>query len=323
MRRSERHLRAALDLEDAGRLGLLDRRRRRRRVVVGDAGEVDALAAPARDQLHAALDRREHPQAEQVDLQEARVGARVLVPHDHLPALHRGGDDRAAVDERAGRDDHPARVLGEVARQAVGLVGQPREPAPAACGRVRPNRPPSATSMSRSTWRAEKPSDAARDALDLPRRQPERLAQLADRAARAVGRERRDERRVVAAVALVHARDEHLAHVAREVEVDVRQRGDLLVEEAPEEEVVGDRVDVREAGEVADDRGDRGAPARGPAAAAPGRCRARAPRPPPRARARAGRGAAGRSPTARAAAMSPAPRPGASAARSRSRWPGG
>ena len=105
----------------------------------------------------------------------------------------------------------------------------------------------------------------ARDALDLARRQPERLAELTDRAARAVGREGGDERGALAAVALVHARDEDLADVAREVEVDVGQRGDLLVEEAPEQELVLDRVDVREPGEVADDRGHRRPPA------APGR----------------------------------------------------
>ena len=149
--------------------------------------------------------------------------------------------------------------------------------------------------------RARRPAlRAARDALDLPRRQAERLAELADRAARAVGREGGDERRVLAPVALVDARDQLLAHVAREVEVDVRQRGDLLVEEAAEEELVGDRVDVREAGQVADDRGDRGAAPAARAAAARARCPGRGPRPRPRARARACRGAAGRSPTARA-----------------------
>ena len=57
-------------------------------------------------------------------------------------------------------------------------------------------------------------------------------------------------------VALVHARDQLLPDVAREVEVDVGQRGQLLVEEAPDQQLVGDRVDVREAGQVADDRGD-------------------------------------------------------------------
>ena len=74
------HLRAALDLEDAGRLGVLDR--------VVDLGgrrsgirERSIRSPRARgDLLDAALDRGEHPEAEQVDLQEARVGAGVLVP---------------------------------------------------------------------------------------------------------------------------------------------------------------------------------------------------------------------------------------------------
>ena len=58
------------------------------------------------------------------------------------------------------------------------------------------------------------------------------------------------------AEALVDAGDEPLADVAREVEVDVGQRGELLVQEAPDEQLVGDRVDVRETRQVADDRGD-------------------------------------------------------------------
>ena len=51
--------------------------------------------------------------------------------------------------------------------------------------------------------------------------------------------------------------DQLLADVAREVEVDVGHRRQLAVEEAAEREVVRDRVDVREAGEVADERADR------------------------------------------------------------------
>src|SRR5919202_2396135 len=99
---------------------------------------------------------------------------------------------------------------------------------------------------------------AARDALDLSRRQTQGLADLADGTARAICRKGGHQRGAIAPEAIVHARDEDLAHVAREVQVDVRQRLDLLVEEAPEQELVGDRIDVREAGEVADDRGDRG-----------------------------------------------------------------
>ena len=98
----------------------------------------------------------------------------------------------------------------------------------------------------------------ARQPLELARRQAEHLAQLADRPARAEGREGGHQRRPLAPVALVHARDQHRPDVTREVEIDVRQRGQLLVEEPPEEQLVGHRVDVREAGEVADDRGHRG-----------------------------------------------------------------
>ena len=122
--------------------------------------------------------------------------------------------------------------------------------------------------------RARRPAlGAARDSFDLARREAKRLADFADRTPGSVGREGGDEGGAVAAVALVHARDEDLADVAREVEVDVGERGELLVEEAPEEEVVGDRVDVREAGEVADDRGDGGASSSARAAAGRGpRC---------------------------------------------------
>ena len=62
------------------------------------------------------------------------------------------------------------------------------------------------------------------------------------------------------AVALGDRDDQLLADVAREVEVDVRNRCELAVQEAPEREVVLDRIDVGEACEVADDRADRAAP---------------------------------------------------------------
>jgi hypothetical protein len=146
-------------------------------------------------------------------------------------------------------------VLGDVARQPERLgasrSSQTQRPL---CARA----PPSALARSRR-HRVPEAIGAARDALDLARRQAERLAELADRAARAKARKGRDERRAVAAVALVDAADQDLADVAREVEVDVRQRGQLGVEEAPHREAAGERVDVREAGQVADDRGDRGA----------------------------------------------------------------
>ena len=223
----------------------------------GIAREVDLLATVARDQVDALLDRRQHPEPEQVDLEEAGVGARVLVPLAHLPALHRRRLHRHELDERPRRDDHPARVLGDVARQAGDLAAEGAERAPARRAELR----------RRLRQRGDLVGDALRvPAVREPRepfevgvREAERLADVPDRAARAVGREARDERGVLGSVALDDADDELLADVAREVEVDVRDGRELAVEEAAEREVVRDRIDVREPGQVADERADRGA----------------------------------------------------------------
>src|SRR2546421_10924644 len=47
-----------------------------------------------------------------------------------LTTLHRRRDNRAAVDQRAGRDDHPARVLREGAGKSVCLGCEARKPRP-------------------------------------------------------------------------------------------------------------------------------------------------------------------------------------------------
>ena len=64
----------------------------------------------------------------------------------------------------------------------------------------------------------------AGEPLELGVREAERLADVADGAARAVGGEAADERGVLVAVALDDADDQLLADVAREVEVDVGNR---------------------------------------------------------------------------------------------------
>ncbi len=253
------HLRTALDLERAHGVGALDLREDLG-IVERNAREVDDVTADTRDVVDAVLDRGEHPEPEQVDLEEARVGARVLVPLAELAPGHRRRLHGHELDQRARRDDHPARVLRDVAREPGDLAREPRECAPALrvvlAGELRDLLP--------HPLRVPAVGDP-REPLELGKREPERLADVADRAARAVRREAGDERGVLAPVALGDADDELLADVAREVEVDVRDRGELTVEEASERELVRDGVDVREPGQIADDRAHRGA------AAAPGR----------------------------------------------------
>ena len=62
---------------------------------------------------------------------------------------------------------------------------------------------------------------------------------------------------MVGAISLDQANDELRANIAREVEVDVWYRGQLVVEEPPERETCIDGIDVRETRQVADDRADR------------------------------------------------------------------
>jgi hypothetical protein len=145
-------------------------------------------------------------------------------------------------------------MLREVAREAADLGAELAERLPA--------------------WRAELRSrarevlDLLRDAprvslreagepLEFGRRQAERLANVADGAARVVRGEAGHEGRVLRAVLLDHGDDELLADVAREVQVDVGHGDELAVEEAAEGEPGGDGVDVGEPGQIADERADR------------------------------------------------------------------
>jgi hypothetical protein len=92
-------------------------------------------------------------------------------------------------------------------------------------------------------------------------REAERHPYVADRTARVVGRERGDEGGVLAPVLVADRREQLLADVARKVEVDVGHRRHVAVEEAAEREPRADRIDMREPGQVADDRPDRAAAA--------------------------------------------------------------
>src|SRR3954464_15491079 len=80
----------------------------------------------------------------------------------------------------------------------------------------------------------------------------EDFADLAHRRAKAIGGERTDQANVVVAVPLVDAADQLLADLARKIEIDIGNRSEGLIEKSSEEQTVRDRVDVREAQQVAD-----------------------------------------------------------------------
>jgi hypothetical protein len=132
------------------------------------------------------LNRRHHPEAEQVDLDDAHVGAVVLVPlHDHASG-HGGVFERHHRVELPLADHHAARMLAEMARQILHLVPQPREQADAigiqieADGRQMPRQGVGRIDELEVIHHLRQP-------IDLRRVETQRLADFARGAAAAVG----------------------------------------------------------------------------------------------------------------------------------------
>ena len=119
------HLGAGLDLEHAHRVRLgqhlVDGR-----VLLRDGGHRPVLAVVLGHEVEAVVQGGQHAQAEQVELDQARVGAVVLVPLQHGAAGHPGPLHRAHLPHRAVADHHAAGVDAEVTRQPLHLPGQLR-----------------------------------------------------------------------------------------------------------------------------------------------------------------------------------------------------
>ncbi len=126
LRGSDGHLRPALDLEDPGGVGAPDHLVGFG-IVGGQVGEIDLDALVDPDHGDGLFEGGEHPEAEEVDLDDPEIGAVVLVPLDDGAVLHGGGLDGNDLVEPALGDDHPARVLAEVAGEVVDLPPQPFE----------------------------------------------------------------------------------------------------------------------------------------------------------------------------------------------------
>ena len=116
--RERLHLRPALDLEDAHGVGRLEHLEHLGDVL-GQAVKVEADRAVVLDELERLVHRGEHPEPQQVELDELERLDVALVELDDDPIGHRRPLDRRDVDERRGRHEHAARVDREVAREAV------------------------------------------------------------------------------------------------------------------------------------------------------------------------------------------------------------
>ena len=98
------------------------------------------------------------------------------------------------------------------------------------------------------------PCEHAGEPVDLREVQAERLADVAHRALRPVGDERRRDRRTVAAVFRVDVLHDFLAPLVLEIDVDVGRLVALLADEALEQHAHSGRIDLGDAERVADRR---------------------------------------------------------------------
>ena len=79
-------------------------------------------------QIEALMNRREHAEAQTIDLQNADLVQVVLVPLDYGAVVHRGIFDRHHLAQRPLGHHHAAHVLRQMPRKAHDLVHTVNEP---------------------------------------------------------------------------------------------------------------------------------------------------------------------------------------------------
>ena len=249
----------ALELEDAVGLAV-DEQLIGLRVVERDGVDVEVDAFGALDLGERVADERQRAQAEEVHLQEA----------DAIDLLHRplGRDfvavaleERRVVGDRPGRDDHAGGVDAGIARHALEPLAHLEQVLDARILLL--HLPQHRVLGQRLLERhVERRRDLLGDAVDVRVRHVHGAPDVAhDRLGlhRAEGDDLRD------VLAAVPARDvlDHLAAAAlAEVDVDVGHRHALGVEEALEDQVVVQRIDVGDAHRPRDEAAGRRAAAR-------------------------------------------------------------
>ncbi len=224
-----RHLRPALHLEDPDGIGLAEHLVDLW-IVLRDVGDVSDLrpVLQERQHLEAALERGQHAQRQDVDLHQAQRLDVVLVPLDEGAVLHGGVADGDRFVQPPLGQDIAADVLRQVARKAQQLFGDGGRPADFRRVRIDAGLADMLVGNAVAIAAPDGIGEGGGDIL----RQAQRLADLADRHARAVVDHGRDDGRAVAAVAAVDILHHLLAPLVLEVDVDVRRLVAVLREKA-------------------------------------------------------------------------------------------
>ena len=170
-----------------------------------------------RDHRQCALDGREHPECQAIDLEQTERVEVVLVPLNDGALVHRSVFDRHHPLEEVARDDEAADVLGQVAWEALQLAGECHQPRNQRILRVEAGFP----DAGRIDTAPVPPREYASEPLDLREIEAKRLAHVAHRALRPVGDERGGQRGALAGIFPVDVLHHLLAPLMLEVDVDV------------------------------------------------------------------------------------------------------
>ena len=202
------------------------------------------------EQRERLADAGQHAERQHVDLEDAQSVQIVLVPFDHGAIGHRRIGDRHDLVEPALGQHEAADMLREVARKAGQLARQLERQAQARRFGIE-----AALAGELGVDAAVAPApDAAGQRAHHVLRERQRLADLADRAARAVVDHGRRDAGMLAAVFFVDVLDDLLAPLVLEIDVDVGRLVALGRDEALEQKVEPVGIDLGDA-EAEADRG--------------------------------------------------------------------
>ena len=231
------------------------------RVVERDRPDVEADAARLQE-VDGVLDHRQRLQAEKVELHQPRFLDPLHVELGRRHVRARVAVERHQLVERPVADDDASGVGRGVAQQALDGAGDLEQPGDLrlAAGLLAQPRLVGERLLDRDGLHAFD-RDQLGEPVDLAVGHLQHAADVADRG---LGQERAegdDLRDAVAAVALLDVGDHLLAAVHAEVDVEVRHRDAVGVQEPLEEQAVAQRVEVGDGERVGDERARAGAAA--------------------------------------------------------------
>ncbi len=249
--RQRRHLRAAFHLEQSHRVGLLQRGIHLR-IVRRKVRQIDLFVIVVADEFDGIFEHGHHAEAEQIDFDDAHVGAIFFVPLHDDAAGHGGGFERDDGIELSLADDHAAGVLAEMARHV--LHGDAEFVIFAQARMVEVESGIAKAAVEGIVFVAEFPGgDGRGNFLERFRIEAQSLAHFARGHAIAIGDDVGGHGGAACAVTLIDILNDFFALVAAgQVEIDVGPLAALFGKKSLEEQFHADGIDRRDAERVAD-----------------------------------------------------------------------